>query len=207
MASKQEQLPFKADNVKRRMNVSHVILVDTKKALDKASKAVTVLMKSKGHGSEWKYRLWTKQSRPSQGSAWIRLISVLNGQRSALVQMPTTRRSGTGGNSWLDPPKNAGWPVKRLKECDFAVGFKVNYKLDQVTLRLGSEVFKTFEEPDGASLFSRLQEERSKLERIPFRTTGLHRVDQGRRSPCPAAGKGPGWQGAHSHPVPTSRAR
>ena len=164
MASKQEQLLFEGDREKRNERL-HVILGDTKKALDKASKAVT-LLKSKGTDLGEVSTL-DKSIKALKGINLDELISVLDGQRSALVQSHEealrNRREQLARSA-----EEAGCPVKRLKEYDFAVGFRVNYKLNQVTLRLGSEVFKSFEEPDGASLFSRLQDERSKLEEFPF---------------------------------------
>ena len=76
--------------------------------------------------------------------------------------------SSIGGRSWPRCAKEAGWPAKRLKEDDFVGGFHVSYRSEQVTLRLGSEPLTTFDEPDGSNLFSRLQEEKSKLEEFPF---------------------------------------
>ena len=165
MASKQEQLLFEADREETNEPL-HVILVDTKKALDKASKAVTILVKPKGTGLGEVSTL-DKAIAALKGINLDEVIPVLNGQRSALVQSRDealrNRREQLTRSA-----KEAGWPVKRLKECDFVGGFHVSYRREQVTLRLGSERLTTLDEPDGPRLFLRLQAERSTLEGFPF---------------------------------------
>ena len=64
--------------------------------------------------------------------------------------------------------KEAGCPIKRLKNYDYVAGFRVNYKQERVSLLLGTESLPSFKEEDGARLFARLQEEREKLENFPF---------------------------------------
>ncbi len=165
MANKQEQLLFETDPEETNERL-HEILVDTKKALDKASKAVAILVKPKIRGLGEVSTL-DKAIEALKGINLDEVIPVLNGQRSALAQNRDEalrhRREQLARSA-----KEAGWPVKRLKEYDFAGGFQVSYKLEQVTLRLGSEELTTFDEPDGARLFTRLQQEKSKLEGFPF---------------------------------------
>ena len=64
--------------------------------------------------------------------------------------------------------KEGGWTVRRLRHYDFVGCFQVNYKQERVTLRVGSEVLTTLNEVDGVTLYSRLQEEKERLDRFPF---------------------------------------
>lgn len=165
MANKQEQLPFEADREETNERL-HVILGDTKKALDKASKAVNTLVKSKGTGLGEVSTL-DKAIEALKGINLDEVIPVLNFQYSALVQsrdeVLRNRRE-----QLVRSAKEADWPVKRLKEYDFVGGFRVNYRREQVTLQLGSEPLTTFDEPEGERLFLRLQAEKSTLEGFPF---------------------------------------
>ena len=142
-------------------------LSDVLKALERARKAVDPLVKAKDASPAGRLAALNKAIVALQGvePEWMR--SVLDRERSDLVRNQEEalkhRRENLARSA-----KEAGWPVKRLRKYDFACGFQVSYKLEQVTLRLGSELLTTFDEPDGASLFSRLQDERLKLERFPF---------------------------------------
>ena len=64
--------------------------------------------------------------------------------------------------------KERGWTVRRLRHYDFVGCFQVNYKQERVTLRVGSEVLTILNEVDGVTLFSRLQEEKKRLDGFPF---------------------------------------
>lgn len=165
MASKQEQFFLEANREKTNERL-HKILVDTKKEFEKASKTVAILLKHKG-GGLGEISTLDKTIAALKRINLDEVISVLNGQRSALAQSRDEtlrhRREQLARSA-----KEAGWPVKRLKEYDFVGGFEVRYKLEQVKLRLGSEELTTFDELDGARLFLRLQEEKSKLEGFPF---------------------------------------
>lgn len=66
---------------------------------------------------------------------------------------------------------DAGWKVRRLKHYDFVGCFQVKYRNQKVTLRIGSEILETFNEVDGASVFSRLQAELESLETSRFSRT------------------------------------
>ena len=66
---------------------------------------------------------------------------------------------------------DAGWKVRRLKRYDFVGCFQVNYRNQRVTLRIGSEILETFNEVDGASLFSRLQADLKSLDTSRFSRT------------------------------------
>lgn len=99
-----------------------------------------------------------------------RVLSVLEHKRSELVRSREEavkhRRENLARSA-----KEAGWPIKRLQAHDFVGCFEVSYKSERVTLRLGSELLANFNEPDGARLFSRLQEEKSKIDGFPFART------------------------------------
>ena len=142
-------------------------LPDVLKTLDRARKAVDLLVKAKDTGPAGRIAALDKAIAALHTIQPARMISVLHRERSVLVRNREDalkhRRENLARSA-----KEAGWPVKRLKEYDFACGFRVSYKMERVTLRLGSETLTTFDEPDGASLFSRLQAERSKLEEFPF---------------------------------------
>ena len=64
--------------------------------------------------------------------------------------------------------KKFDWPHKRLKEYDFVGCFEVRYREERVTLRLGSETLTTFDEVDGGKLFSRIEQEKRRLDDFPF---------------------------------------
>ena len=142
-------------------------LPDVLRTLDRARKAVDLLVKDKGTSPSGRIAALDKAIAALQEIEPARMLSVLNRERSMLVQSRDESLEHRRENLARSATE-AGWPVKRLKEYDFAGGFQVSYKLEQVTLRLGSESLTTFDEPDGASLFSRLQQERSKLEGFPF---------------------------------------
>lgn len=137
------------------------------KALDRARRTVNVLVKAQDTSPSARISDLGKAIAALQELEVARVLSDLNHQHAELVETRDNalklRRENLARSA-----SEAGWAVKRLKEYDFAGGFQVSYKLERVTLRLGSELLTTFDEPDGASLFSRLREERSKLEKFPF---------------------------------------
>ena len=142
-------------------------LRDVLKALDRARRTVNLLVKAQDTSPADRISALGKAIAALQEIELERVLSELSRERSALVQSRIEalqhRRENLNRSA-----KEAGWPVKRLKDHDFAVGFQVNYKLEGMTLRLGSELLMTFDEPDGVCLFLRLQQERSKLEGFPF---------------------------------------
>ena len=142
-------------------------LLDMVRTLDRARKAVDLLVKAKDTSPLGRIAALDKAIVALQGIELARMLSLLDRERSGLVQDREEELRDRRENL-ARSAKDAGWPVKRLKEYDFVGGFRVSYKLDQVTLRLGSETLMTFDELDGTNLFSRLQEERSKLEGFPF---------------------------------------
>ena len=142
-------------------------LPEVVKALDRARRTVNLLVKAQDTSPADRISALGKAIAALQEIELERVLSDLSRERSALVQSRNEalehRRENLNRSA-----KEAGWPVKRLKDHDFAVGFQVSYKLERVTLRLGSELLMTFDEPDGVCLFLRLQQERSKLEGFPF---------------------------------------
>ena len=137
------------------------------KALDRARRTVNVLVKAQDTSPSARISDLGKAIAALRELEVARVLSDLNRQHAELVETRDNalklRRENLARSA-----SEAGWAVKRLKEYDFVGGFQVSYKLERVTLRLGSELLTTFDEPDGASLFSRLQEEKSKLEGFPF---------------------------------------
>lgn len=61
-----------------------------------------------------------------------------------------------------------GWKVLRRGDYDIVDCFRVDYKKDRVTVRLGSERLDAFDEVDGKGLLSRLRAAREALDRVPF---------------------------------------
>ena len=142
-------------------------LSDVLTALERARRTVDLLVKAKDTSRAERISTLNKAIAALQEIEAARALSVLNRELDVLVrsrdEVLKHRRENLARCA-----KEAGWPAKRLKEDDFVGGFQVSYRLEKVTLRLGSELLTTFDEPDGASLFSRLREERSKLEGFPF---------------------------------------
>ncbi len=66
-----------------------------------------------------------------------------------------------------------GWKVRRRRDYDIVDCFRVDYKKDRVTVRLGSERLDVFDEADGKGLFSRLCAAREALDRVPFDRLGF----------------------------------
>ena len=85
--------------------------------------------------------------------------------------------------------KVAGRAVRRLRHYDFVGCFQVNYKQERITLRVGSEVLTTFNEVDGMTLFSHLQEEKKRLDGFPFSRPDFLSLLEGRHPSCKTAGK------------------
>ena len=166
MAGKQGELPLAKENTSPDEGARQS-LPDVLKTLDRARKAVDLLVKARDTSRTGRISALDKAIAALQEVDPARVLSALNGERSELVRSRDEALAHRRENL-VRSAKEAGWPVKRLKEYDFAGGFQVSYKLEQVTLRLGSEALTTFDESDGASLFSRLQAERSKLEEFPF---------------------------------------
>ena len=166
MAGEQGELPLGKENTIPDEGARQP-LPEVVKALDKARRTVNLLVKAQDTSPVNRISILGKTIAALQEVEVERVLSDLNHQRSALVQSrdeALRHRRETLNRA----AKEAGWPVKRLKEHDFVGGFQVNYKLERVTLRMGSESLTTFDEPDGASLFARLQQEKSKLEGFPF---------------------------------------
>ena len=166
MTSEQGELPLgKEDTIPD--EGARQPLPEVVKALDKARRAVNLLVKTRDTNPADRISALGKAIAALQEIEPERALSDLTRERSGLVQSRDEaleyRRENLARSA-----KEAGWPVKRLKELDFAGGFQVSYKLERVTLRLGSELLMTFDEPDGVHLFSRLQEEKSRLEGFPF---------------------------------------
>ena len=66
-----------------------------------------------------------------------------------------------------------GWRVLRRRDYDIVDCFRVDYKKDRVTVRLGSERLDAFDEVDGKGLLSRLRAAREALDRFPFDRLGF----------------------------------
>ena len=142
-------------------------LLDGGKSLDRARKVVDLLVKASDMSTLGRIAALDKAITALQGVDLAQMLSQLSQERSVLAQVREKALKNRRENL-ARCAKDAGWPVRRLKEYDFAGGFQVSYKLEQVSLLLGSETLTTFDEPDGERLFLRLQEERSKLEEFPF---------------------------------------
>ena len=69
--------------------------------------------------------------------------------------------------------EEAGWRVLRRRDYDIVDCFRVDYKKERVTVRLGSERLDAFDEVDGKGLLSRLRAAREALDRVPFDRLGF----------------------------------
>ena len=166
MARNQGELPLGSENKVPDVGAGR-FLAKYVRALDRAKKAADLLVKAKDTSPSGRIATLDKAIAALQGIDLAQMLSLLDRERDVLLrgreEALRHRRE-----SLFRSAKDAGWHIKRLEESDFVGGFQVSYKLEQVTLWLGSEKLTTFEEADGTSLFSRLQEERSKLESFPF---------------------------------------
>ena len=142
------------------------------KTLDRARKTFALLVRAKGTSRAERISNLNKAIAALQEIEAARALSVLNHELFVLVRSRDEVLKHRRENL-VRCAKEAGWPAKCLKEDDFVGGFRVSYRLEKVMLRLGSESLTSFDEPDGESLFSRLQEEKSKLEGFPFARLGF----------------------------------
>ena len=62
----------------------------------------------------------------------------------------------------------AGWKTLRRGDYDIVDCFRLDYRKDRVTVRVGSERLDAFDEVDGKGLLSRLRASREALDRVPF---------------------------------------
>ena len=69
--------------------------------------------------------------------------------------------------------ETVGWRVLRRRDYDIVDCFRVDYKKERVTVRLGSERLDAFDEVDGKGLLSRLRAAREALDRFPFDRLGF----------------------------------
>lgn len=79
----------------------------------------------------------------------------------------------------LKTARDAQWSVARRGSYDFVGCFRVNYRNDRVTLRIGSEELTHFDETDGKGLFSRLVKEKEDLDTFPFVRSDFFRSIRG----------------------------
>lgn len=166
MASEQDRLPLGEGNEVPKEDARHSLL-DVSKALDRARKAIGPLVTGKTSSASDRIAALDKTIDALQLMESYRVFSVLNRERSNL-QRGLEEALKNRREQLVKSAKESGTPIKRLKEYDFVAGFRVDYSKERVKLSLGSESLTTFDEPDGAGLFTRLKEERSKLEMLPF---------------------------------------
>ncbi len=69
--------------------------------------------------------------------------------------------------------EEVGWRVLRRRDYDIVDCFRVDYRKDRVTVRLGSERLDAFDEVDGKGLLARLRAAREALDRFPFDRLGF----------------------------------
>ena len=166
MAGKQAELPL-GNEADRCDEDKQFRLSDTVKTLDRVRKSLAQLERNRGTNQAARILALKKVIADVRGIDSVRLVDSLEEELSALIGSRSEALRNRREH-FLESAKKAGWPIKRLKDYDFVGGFQVSYKLERVTLRLGSEVLTTFEETEGINLFLRLQEERSNLEQFPF---------------------------------------
>ena len=163
MGNEQEELPLETEVGENSKGLETVR--DALKALSTAKRRLTPIAKS--------METLPRMSIPSLDKVIAtlrpieRILSALDSERAVLTQewdkAVAVRREELHRHA-----KRANWAVKRLRDYDFVGCFQVNYRNEQVTLRLGSEVLIAFDEAHGARLFTRIQDERRKLEEFPF---------------------------------------
>lgn len=142
-------------------------LLGVLRTLDRARKTLAPLAKAGDMSPADRNSALNKAIDALQEIELDRGLSALKRERSELVR--SREEAVKHRREKLDrSAKEAGWPIKRLQAHDFVGCFEVSYESERVTLRLGSELLTKFEAVDGARLFLRLQEERSKLDKFPF---------------------------------------
>ena len=166
MAGEQDRLPLGEGNSTGNEE-SRQSLRDLSKTLDRARKAIGPLVTGKSMGRSDRIAALSKTIGTLQEMDLPSMVSALNRERSAL-QRGVEEALRDRREHLVKSAKESGTPIKRLKEYDYVGGFRVDYRKERVTLSLGSEALTTFEEPDGAAVLARVQEERCRLEKVPF---------------------------------------
>lgn len=164
MAGEQGQLPIQEMNPATRQGLRKTVLNLTR-ALRKATVRLDKLKRAAS--MEETLPLLDRTLAALRAIGLEAAIRDLDGERAALVQ----RRDETlksRREALVRAAGEDGWRIRRLKNYDFVGCFQVNYRLQRVTLRVGSETLIAFDEVDGASLFSRLRRELETLDTFPF---------------------------------------
>ena len=173
MEDKQEQLSLEVEGTMTDEGLLET-LPDTLKVLDrdfralgKARKALAPLSKPNEASTTEVVSVLSKAISTLRAIKLESVLLDLDRQHAALIQHRDEafkrRRDDLARSA-----KGADWAVKRLRHYDFIGCFQVNYKQERVTLRVGSEVLTTFNEVDGVTLFSHLQEAKKRLDGFPF---------------------------------------
>ena len=164
MSDRQRELPLETEAAANH-HAQQENVRDTLKALDRARRRLAPTMKSMDYGETVSVASLDKVIdvlRPI-----VDILSTLDTQRAALTK-ERDETLNARRERMHQAAQEAGWAAKRLKDYDYVGCFRVNYRQERVTLRIGSEVLSTFDETDGDRLVTRLQDEKRKLDEFPF---------------------------------------
>ena len=137
------------------------------KALTKVKTAANALSKVKDPGLTETLSLVEKMITALRGARIDGVLQELELHRTELardIDATLARRR----EDLHQAAKSAGWKARTLQNYDHVGFFRVEYKKDKVTLQIGSEKLKAFDEVDGQKVFSRIMEARTALESFPF---------------------------------------
>lgn len=146
------------------------LLAETLKAMERARKVLDP--RSKKSRIALDVQDFDKVLAALDGLEMDRILGTLRQQREALVE----QREAAFGRRREDLVRSAtaaGWAVRRLRYYDDIGCFRVHYKQERVTLKLGSEDLLRLDEVDGSRLFARLEQQKERLDRFPFDRTSF----------------------------------
>lgn len=160
---------------KRKNRLAKSTPSDALKALDKARRPLSKL--AKAEATDEKEEMISLYGRCIAALREVTgdLLSSLEQEHAKLLEWRNSvlsRRRETLHRS----AKEGGWPTRRLKDSDLVGCFEVRYKMERVTVRIGSEALESFSETDGTKLFSHLEAVRARLDNFPFERAAFFRM-------------------------------
>lgn len=169
MSPKQESL-LKSHKVHRHEASPDVV----KRALSKVSRTLTALAKASKEdpGQAFSARektLTALRELDAKLDPWIGHLDAEQAAQARQRKAALDRRR----ENLARAAGEVGWRVLRRQDYDVVDCFRVDYRKDRVTVRLGSEKLDAFDEVDGTQLFSRLRAAREALDGSPFDRLGF----------------------------------
>lgn len=136
--------------------------------LAKAKRAVDEFLKVKDHSGINALPLFEKAAGELHKVSHERLLAERLEEEREKLEKRTVENLQRRREELHKSAAKAGWTVRRLQDFDFVECFRLDYRGEQVTVKLGSERCDSFNETDGKKVFVRLQQELSKLRDFPF---------------------------------------